>query len=55
MVIVGLLMGVVVRWLVISAPPLPVVATEANPPALSAATNSVSPPRTADASPSAPD
>jgi len=56
MVVGGLFMGVVVRWLVISAPPLPVTATESAPAAISgSATNSVELSKTADASPSARD
>lgn len=55
MVVGGLFLGVIVRWLVLSTPPLPVNATGTALPGLSAPTNSVASPKTAGVSPSARD
>ena len=56
MVVGGLFLGVVVRWLVITTPPLPVVAAAAAEGSeFSATTNSLVLPKTEGASPSARD
>lgn len=52
MVVGGLFLGVVVRWLVITTPPLPVVAAAAEGSEFSATTNSLVLPKTEGASPS---